>query len=176
MNIVDSPELSAPRTAELCPPRQSRLPLHKTHQCLVFANAGERQRFLRASAEAQAWDAIVCCDTGEFLRCAFRRRVPLIIIDLPDDDRASQELRRAAQSAVRSQESLLVVCGRASNPEDELWARSLGAWSFLPEATSQEGMEFVFQQAREALGRREACANYSRSLHASTEHYTSSRS
>ncbi|MEQ8836640.1 MAG: hypothetical protein RID07_07530 [Lacipirellulaceae bacterium] len=170
MNIVDSPELSAPRTAELCPPRQGRLQLQKTHQCLIFASSGERQRFLRASAEAQAWDAIICCDTGEFLRCVFRRRVPLIIIDVPEEDKVSQELRRAAQSAVRSQDSLLVFCGKASTSEDELWARSLGAWSFLPEATSQEGMEFVLQQAREALCRKEACADYSRSLHVSEEH------
>ncbi|WP_145059689.1 hypothetical protein [Adhaeretor mobilis] len=119
---------------------------------------------MRAAAEAQAWDAIICCDTGQFLRCAFRRRVPLIIVDLPDDDSASHELRRAAESAVCSQDSLLVVCGKSSRPDDELWARRLGVWSFLQEADSREGFEFILEQAREALTRKESCEEYSRSL------------
>lgn len=37
-------------------------------RCLVVSASAERRLLIRAAAETQAWDAIVCRDAGEFLR------------------------------------------------------------------------------------------------------------
>jgi hypothetical protein len=112
---------------------------------------------MRAAAEAQTWDAIVCRDAGEFLRVAFKRCVPLVIVDLPHE--ASDEywdLREAADRAKQVTQSLLMVAGVGAEPGEELWARGLGAWAYLSEVRVQRGFEFVLSEAREAIVRNAA--------------------
>jgi hypothetical protein len=114
---------------------------------------------IRAAAEAQAWDAIVCRDAGEFLRVAFKRSVPLIVVDLPRDcSNEYWELRAATDRAKQISQSLLVVAGLGAEPSEEVWARSLGAWAYLSDARSQRGFELFFTDARTALDRRAVLA------------------
>src|SRR5215207_6763012 len=69
-------------------------------RCLVVSTSAERRRLIRAAAEAQTWDAIVCRDAGEFLRVAFKRSVPLVLVDLPGERSAEYwELRDATDRA-----------------------------------------------------------------------------
>lgn len=122
-------------------------------RCLVVSLSAERRRLIRAAAEAQAWDAIVCRDAGEFLRVVFKRSVPLIVVDLPEVGVAGyRELRDAAVRARQCSQSLLVVAGSEGGGE-EIWARSLGAWSYLSEAVSQRGFEAALSDARVAIER-----------------------
>jgi hypothetical protein len=109
---------------------------------------------LRAAAEAKAWDAIVCRDAGEFLREAFKRCVPLVFIDLPEETAADYpSLREATQRAKQINEALMVVAGRSTTGGEEIWARSLGVWAYLNDAQHAENLEFVFAEARTALAR-----------------------
>src|SRR5262245_25862780 len=74
-SLAPSPrEDAAAVSARAAPPRLLR--------CLVVSPCAERRRLIRAAAESQAWDAILCRDAGEFLRAAFKRLVPLIVVDL----------------------------------------------------------------------------------------------
>jgi hypothetical protein len=123
-------------------------------RCLVVSTSAERRRLIREAAEAQAWDAIVCRDAGEFLRVAFKRSVPLVLVDLPHEASADYwELREAADRAKQVTQSLLLVAGSAADEDEELWARSLGAWAYLSDAHVQRGFEFVLREAREAIAR-----------------------
>jgi len=127
---------------------------------LVVSLCAERRRLIRAAAEAQAWDAIVCRDAGEFLRVAFKRRVPLILVDLPDQDVADYwELRKATDRAKHVSQSLVAVAGSGVDAGEELWARSLGAWAYLSEANTQRGFEFVLKEARGSIERDAAPLN-----------------
>ena len=122
-------------------------------RCLVVSLSAERRRLIRAAAEAQAWDAIVCRDAGEFLRVVFKRSVPLILVDLPEVHFAGyRELRDAAEAARQCSQSLLVVSG-SEGASEEIWARGLGAWSYLSEAVSQRGFEAALGDARVAIER-----------------------
>jgi len=124
-------------------------------RCLVVSLSAERRRLIRAAAEAQAWDAIVCRDAGEFLRAAFKRSVPLLVVDLPGEGSAEYwELRAASDRARHICQSLLLVSGSGAEAGEEIWARSLGAWAYLNDAHSQRGFEFVLSEARTALDRR----------------------
>jgi hypothetical protein len=123
-------------------------------RCLVVSTCAERRRLIREAAEAQAWDAIVCRDAGEFLRVAFKRSVPLMLIDLPRETNADYwELREAVDRARHITQSLILVAGSGAESGEELWARSLGAWAYLSEAHVQRGFEFVLSEARDAIAR-----------------------
>lgn len=123
-------------------------------RCLVVSLSADRRRLIREAAEAQTWDAIVCRDAGEFLRVAFKRSVPLIVVDLPESQSSEYwELRHAADRAKQSTQSLMVVAGSGADCNEEIWARSFGAWAYLSDACSQRGFEFVLQEARSAVDR-----------------------
>ena len=123
-------------------------------RCLIVSFAAERRRLIRAAAEAQTWDAIVCRDAGEFLRMAFKRSVPLVVVDLPPEETSGYwELRQATDRAKQISQSLLVVAGTGVEAGEEVWARSIGAWAYLNEAHSQRGFEFVLNEARQAIER-----------------------
>jgi hypothetical protein len=123
-------------------------------RCLVVSSSAARRRLIRAAAEQQAWDAIVCRDAGEFLRVVFKRSVPLVLVDLPVEETVEYwALRDAASRAKQASAGLLAVAGAGAIDGEELWARSLGAWSYLSEVHAQRGFEFMFSEARSALAR-----------------------
>jgi DNA-binding response OmpR family regulator len=125
-------------------------------RCLVVSGTAERRRLIRAAAERETWDAIVCRDAGEFLRAAFKRSVPLMIIDLPGEESPSYwALREATDRAKQISDALVAVTGAGASDGEELWARKLGAWSYLSEAFSQRGFEVLLSEARAALERRD---------------------
>jgi hypothetical protein len=132
-------------------------------RCLVVSTSADRRRLIRAAAEAQAWDAIVCRDAGEFLREAFKRSVPLVLIDLPPQESPDYwELREAADRVRQITKSLLLVAGSGAEAGEELWARSQGAWAYLSDASVQRGFEFVLSEAREAIARHASLLSESR--------------
>lgn len=125
-------------------------------RCLIVSLSAERRKLIRTSAEERAWEAIVCRDAGEFLRAVFKRAVPLILVDLPSEDSPDYwTLRDVTDRAKQCSKSLIAVAGFGVAEGEELWARSLGAWSYLSEVHSQRGFEFAFDEARMALSRRD---------------------
>lgn len=125
-------------------------------RCIVVSLSADRRRLIRTAAEAQAWDAIVCRDAGEFLRTAFKRSVPLIVVDLPDpSSQAYAELKGVVGKVKEITSSLLLVVGAGADETEELWARQLGAWAYLCEANSMRGFELLMQEAQQAVERRE---------------------
>ncbi len=126
-------------------------------RCLVVSPSAERRRLIRAAAEAQAWDAIICRDAGEFLRAAFKRCVPLVLVDLPGERSGEYwELREVTDRVKQITQSLVLVAGSGAEAGEELWARSLGAWAYLSDTHGQRGFEFVLTEAREAIARNAA--------------------
>ena len=128
-------------------------------RCMVVSLSVDRRRLIRTAAEAQAWDAIVCRDAGEFLRAAFKRSVPLIVVDLPDaSSLAYGEIKGVVEQAKEITSSLMLVVGTGTDELEEVWARQLGAWAYLCEANSLRGFEFLLREARQAVERRELLA------------------
>ena len=162
-------------SAELAPQGESAVvgaraaPPHLL-RCLVVSTSADRRRLIREAAEAQAWDAIVCRDAGEFLRVAFKRSVPLVLIDLPRQTSTEYwELREAATRAKEITQSLVLIAGSGADNGEELWARSLGAWAYLSDAHVQRGFEFVLSEAREAIARNVSLLTASHYAHASDD-------
>lgn len=128
-------------------------------RCMVVSLSADRRRLIRTAAEAQTWDAIVCRDAGEFLRTAFKRSVPLIVVDLPDaSSLAYCEIKGVVEQAKQITSSLMLIVGTGTDGSEEVWARQLGAWAYLCEANSLRGFEFLLREARQAVERRELLA------------------
>lgn len=154
---VTSPAVLAPRGEAAIVGSRSAPP--QLLRCMVVSLSAERRRLIRTAAEAQAWDAIVCRDAGEFLRTAFKRSVPLIVVDLPDSSsRGYGELKGAVERAKEITSSLLLVIGSGADEAEEVWARQLGAWAYLSEANSLRGFELLLRESRHAVERRELLA------------------
>ncbi len=130
--------------------------------CLLLSRSEQRAQMLQSVAKEESWQAKVCDDVQEFLLSVFQLDVPLIIVDLPSRTAASYaELREMTAQACGLNRSLFVVCGAADgdvedSSEEELWARQLGAWAYLPDATDRGGLRLVFAEARKAFAKQSA--------------------
>ena len=124
-------------------------------RCAVVSTCAERLESIRLAAEQEAWEAIVCRDASEMLRCAFRECLPLSIVDMPPAARGSLAAGDLAASnlygdyrslterlcELSDSSMLLVVCADMESVQEEIWARQLGVWSYLPLANLLPGQQ-----------------------------------
>lgn len=142
--------LTLPEGKTNAPPRTLVLP--DLLRCLVLTWSEGRAELLRSAASNESWQATVNIDVREFLRNLYVLRVPLTFVDLPDVDAKSYSLlKEAAQRTSELGNSLVVICGLGGNPAEEIWARQLGAWAYLPGDNGLAGLELVFGDARKAV-------------------------
>jgi hypothetical protein len=142
--------LTLPEGKTNAPPRTLVLP--DLLRCLVLTWSEGRAELLRSAASNESWQATVNIDVREFLRNLYVLRVPLTFVDLPDADTKSYSLlKEAAQRTSELGSSLVVICGLGGNPTEEIWARQLGAWAYLPGDNGLSGLELVFGDARKAV-------------------------
>ncbi len=141
------------------PAKQATLPsdsivLPGLLHCLMLTWCDERTDLLRTAAENESWQTTVHLDIQEYLRNLFRLRVPLTLIDLPTwDSNGYTGFQRAANHASGACNTQVIVCGNEDLQEEEIWARGLGVWAYLPGDGGLAGLEFVFGQARQALAK-----------------------
>lgn len=122
--------------------------------CLVLSWSEQRAELLQSVARDESWQVKVCSEVQEFLRSVFQMDVPLTIVDLPRKGSTTyEELREIAAQTCGVRRALLVVCGAAADQEEELWARQLGVWAYLPDAVDPGGLRLVFAEARKALAK-----------------------
>ena len=131
---------------------QRTLVLPDLLRCLVLTWSEGRADLLRSAARNESWQATVNIDVHEFLRNVFLLRVPLTFVDLPGTGQQGYSTcRSAAERAKDLSDSLVVVCGIGGDPSEEIWARQLGAWAYLPGDNGPAGLELIFGDARKAV-------------------------
>jgi hypothetical protein len=152
----------------------------KLMHCGIISWQPRRGERLRVIAEQEVWQAVVCKDAKELRQCVFRDKIQLAIVDLPQIssdiyDSFREQTEWLSQLGVRNGTSgpLLVVCAAGESVQEEIWARQLGVWSYLPLVkltiaklvdpalilldeqepldSSQDGLPLLFRGAREAL-------------------------
>ncbi|WP_146451143.1 hypothetical protein [Bythopirellula polymerisocia] len=122
--------------------------------CLMLTWSDERAGLLRNAAESESWRSTVNRDVQEYLRNLFRLRVPLTLIDLPClKSNSYVGIQQAASHASELGSSQVIICGNDNHREEEIWARGLGVWAYLPGDRGPAGLEFVFGDARQALAK-----------------------
>jgi DNA-binding NtrC family response regulator len=126
-------------------------------KCLVVS--GDRGFRGRLEAVAELSGCATCdtpVDVAEMAN-AIDGEYQLVIVDIahPVGDRVNDTVEIAEEFAGRTG-TLLVVCGGEDSVEEELWARQLGAWVYLPGVSSGDALVSLFAEARRVAERRGA--------------------
>lgn len=89
---------------------------------------------VRAANEA-GWDTVACADAKSAWHTAERERFAMALVDLEAADSCSAQYRELAEHIIGSQKTLTLVCGNEGNAAEEIWARQIGVWLYLPGVT-----------------------------------------
>ena len=124
-------------------------------KCLVVSGDANLRHRLDTMADLSGWSACDApSDSGE-LRSAVDADFHLVIVDVanPLGDRVSDTVEIAEEFAGRPN-TLVVVCGSGESIDEELWARQLGAWVYLPGVSGGDALMSLFAEARRVVERR----------------------
>lgn len=117
--------------------------------CLVVSGDSARRRRFEAAVELAGWLECASPETAGEIRQAIDRDFQLVIVDIasPLGDRVSDSVEIAEEMAARPG-TLLVICGSEDNVDEELWARQLGAWLYLPGVCDGDSLTSLCVEAR----------------------------
>jgi hypothetical protein len=69
------------------------------------------------------------------------------LIDLQRAAAETGALKKLTEHVVTNQPTLLVVCGNEGNAVEEIWARQLGAWLYLPGVSQACNVQALCEEA-----------------------------
>lgn len=133
--------------------RSSRVP--GLLKCLVLSgDRGLRSR-LDAVTELGGWSACDAPEDAADLQAAIDGDYQLVIADVanPLGDRVNDTVEVAEEFAARPG-TLVVVCGSEDSVDEELWARQIGAWVYLPGVSGGDALMSLVTDARRLVERR----------------------
>jgi len=101
--------------------------------CLVVAAEADRREALSWAALQGGWKTVPCIDVPTAEDCFRRMFLQLAVVDLQRSRQVPREhLEKLIESLAQSSNMLLVVCGDEGNLEQEIWARQVGVWMYVP--------------------------------------------
>lgn len=116
--------------------------------CVVFGLQSDRREFLVQAARSAGWAAVECDQEDVNVSSKVIEGQRLIIFDLETKDGITPtSLQGSAERVVRQKGILIVLCGNEGNVAEEIWARQLGIWLYLPGAVDNVDLEDVFEEA-----------------------------
>jgi ActR/RegA family two-component response regulator len=124
-------------------------------QCLVVSSSENHRTFLSQSANSGGWDTVICSDEKNALNVFRKIRFKLAIVDLYQVfGNELVRLQGFCETIATQSDLLLTVCGNESDPQEELWARQLGVWLYLPGVSLDHEEEFtaICEQAQLVAG------------------------
>jgi hypothetical protein len=97
------------------------------------------------------WDTTICADPQNALAAARRYRFRFAWIDLDPLESIPLQYRELCQLLAEMPGLLLVICGHDGDVEEEIWARQLGVWLYVPGLSnaSSDDLAVLCQQAYE---------------------------
>lgn len=122
-------------------------------QCVVVSADGARCEALADAAIAGGWRAIRCRNAEVASLSTGQTRCQLAILDLEFAGRDAERLQRLVESLARQSDMLLLVCGQERDPKEEIWARQLGVWLYLPAVVAGSELTTLCGEAREIAER-----------------------
>jgi hypothetical protein len=127
-------------------------------QCLVVSAEPGRREMLKMAAVESGWVALVCHDAESACEEARRTLFRLALIDVERPEGAADlgwatELRSLVEQIAAQRDVLLAVCGNDGDAREEIWARQLGTWLYLPGVTDAQDLITPCTDARVALER-----------------------
>jgi DNA-binding NtrC family response regulator len=124
-------------------------------KCLVVSGDEGLRRRLDTMAELGGWSACEAPADSTELRSLVEGDYHLVIADIarPLGERVNDTVEIAEEFAGRPN-TLVVVCGSGESVDEELWARQLGAWVYLPGVSGGDALMSLFAEASRVVERR----------------------
>ncbi len=142
---TETPELATLAETRCVPERGQRQTLF---ECLIVTHVGQRAGVLRQAAQQGGWDPLLCRDPEQAATCDARRRLGLAVVDLDGAPAPTlPRLRRLAELLTTPSGPLVVLCGQENDPAEEIWARQLGVWLYLPAVNKHCDLVPIFRNA-----------------------------
>ena len=117
-------------------------------QCLISSASQTRRNMLTAAASEGGWDSILAIPPNEVGRSLELALFQFALVDLDHRGSTPEGARDLVQDLMHASSEVLVgVCGHEADPEEEIWARQLGVWLYLPGVTTSSEMAMLFEQA-----------------------------
>ena len=125
-------------------------------QCLVASTSQTRRNLLSQAATDAGWDSVVCSAPDRAISVIQRESFQFAMVDLDDRGRASKA-RELVQTLIQDSKRILVgVCGHEADPDEEIWARQLGIWLYLPGLTTTSEVSALCEQALELVSKQQS--------------------
>ena len=121
-----------------------------SYQCLIVSASQSRREMLLEAATQGGWDTVVCSDSAqarsEITRTGFR----LAIVDLEGFSGPTvDDFRAVCQQLISDGEQVLTaICGHEGDVKEEIWARQLGVWLYLPGVNEGDDLASLCGEAR----------------------------
>jgi len=124
-------------------------------KCLAVSGDEGLRRRLDTMADLAGWSSCDAPVDAVDLRSVVEGDYQLVIVDIahPVGERVTDTVEIAEEFAGRPG-TLLVVCGSGENVDEELWARQLGAWVYLPGISGGDALMSLFAEAGRVVERR----------------------
>ncbi len=126
----------------------------RSSQCLVVSQTEPMRELLSQSANVAGWDTVVCTDHEDGLAAFNQTRFQMAFIDLTGPGAVPNGFRDLCHTLVAQPNVLVAVCGNATDPKEEIWARQLGVWLYLPGVALEHAEELsaICEQAQLVAG------------------------
>jgi ActR/RegA family two-component response regulator len=99
----------------------------------------------RAAGDA-GWDVIVCDDSNAGWTAVKRQRFQLALVDFEESSECD-ELKLLSSEISEMRNTLLMLCGNEGDALEEIWARQLGSWLYLPGVSEGSDVTSLCEQA-----------------------------
>ena len=146
MSIAYSEATTLAGTKVVSPDRKVAATSH--YSCLVVGDSEQRNSMFESAAEQSGWQTEVCHGASKANAVIARHRFQLAIIDLAEAKDGTGELREVAEALARDKETLLMISGNEDDPLEEIWARQIGGWVYLPGVDETCDIGMVCGEAR----------------------------
>ena len=119
--------------------------------CLVISSCPQRRALLATSASATGWQTERTSEMTTACEAIDSNHVIFTVIDLEPKETPSDFKRLCEQIATnQARDLLLLICGHANDPDEELWARHLGTWVYLAGTQNLLPLTGCFEGAQKA--------------------------
>lgn len=133
-----------------CKAKRTRRKVAAGGACLVVSADSLKRMMFGQSAERCGWQQIVCADVASALDHLDSASVGMVLIDMASVGESSLEACRwLVERLAERKDVLTVVCGRTSDSEEEVWARQLGVWMYLPGVAPESDLDPMLVAGRE---------------------------
>ena len=123
--------------------------------CTVIGFSEHRRQLIASAAAAAGWTVVELADPKAARIQLLRKPPAMVVIDVEDQSGAAPEALKSLAERVSTQRDVLIaMCGNEGNAVEEIWARQLGAWLYLPGVVDDTDLSGLLKEGSQVAARR----------------------